>query len=225
MVKLVLMDMAGTTVEDPDGVGRCLKEALTEANIAWKHDEVNAIMGIPKPVAISTLAEAAGINLGEEDINRIHRRFQSRMLHYYRTDPEVKEIEGATSLFRTLKSRGIKVALDTGFDRSIVEAILERLNWGADLLDATVASDEVSQGRPYPDLVYRAMELTGVSEVGDVAKVGDTPSDLGEGTAAGCGWVIGVTSGTHREELLLPHPHTHLIHSIRELPSLFGLSE
>ena len=53
-----------------------------------------------------------------------------------------------------------------------------------------------------------------------VAKVGDTPSDLQEGTAAGCGLVIGVANGTHTREQLAAHPHTHLIASLQELPAL-----
>jgi phosphonatase-like hydrolase len=85
-------------------------------------------------------------------------------------------------------------------------------------IDATVTSDEVAQGRPFPDMIFRAMELTGVTDVKRVAKVGDTPSDLGEGMAAGCGWVVGVTGGSHTREELLAHPHTHLIPSIAQLP-------
>ena len=53
-----------------------------------------------------------------------------------------------------------------------------------------------------------------------VAKIGDTPSDLGEGNAAGCGLVIGVTNGTHTREQMAAHPHTHLIASLAELPAL-----
>jgi phosphoglycolate phosphatase-like HAD superfamily hydrolase len=64
------------------------------------------------------------------------------------------------------------------------------------------------------------MELTGVTDARRVAKVGDTPSDLQEGRAAGCGLVIGVTNGSHTREQLEPHPHTHLIDNLRELPGL-----
>ena len=218
MVELVVMDIAGTTVLDPDGVGGALKAALTADGVDWVHEEVNAIMGIPKPIAITHL-------LGEEPdparVGRIHQDFQQRMIAYYREDSAVAEIPGATEVFAELQNRGIKVALDTGFDRTIVDVLLERLGWRG-LLDATVCSDEVPRGRPYPDLIFRAMELTGVTDVSRVVKVGDTPSDLQEGTAAGCGWVVGVTSGTHSEAQLKVHPHTHLIESIRDLPGLLG---
>jgi phosphonatase-like hydrolase len=176
-------------------------------------------MGIPKPVAIATLMEKVSQTPEPEIVNRIHEDFQARMKEYYRTSDEVREVPGAAEVFRTLRDNGIKVVLDTGFDRTIVDVLMTRLGWGEDLFDATVTSDEVERGRPYPDLIFRAMELTGVTDAKDVAKVGDTPSDLQEGAAAGCGWIIGVTSGTHSEEQLLSHPHTDLVESVRDLPS------
>jgi phosphonatase-like hydrolase len=133
----------------------------------------------------------------------------------------VREIDGASAVLGQLRRAGLKLALDTGFSRDIVNAILDRLGWaGNQLLHATVASDEVPRGRPHPDLVFRAMELTGVTDARHVAKVGDTPSDLQEGHAAGCGLIIGVTNGSHTREQLAPHPHTHLIDNLSELPKL-----
>jgi phosphonatase-like hydrolase len=214
------MDIAGTTVEDPDGVGGCLKAALAAADIAAKHEDVNSLMGIPKPLAITRLMELAGTTPDPALVDEVFRDFRHRMVTYYREDPGIREVEGAAAVFKELRNRGIKVALDTGFDRQIVDVLLERLGWDTGLLDVTVTSDEVPRGRPYPDLIYRAMELTGVEDVKAVAKVGDTPSDLQEGASAGCGMNVGVTQGTHTRDQLKDHPHTHLIGTIRELPAI-----
>jgi phosphonatase-like hydrolase len=225
MIELVVMDIAGTTVEDPDGVGRCLKAALTAYGSPWEHDAVNAIMGIPKPVAITQLLKqfhTGGAEPDPADVKRIFQDFQARMIEFYRTSDEVREIPGASDVFRQLRARGIRTALDTGFSRAVVDSVLARLGWNGELLDATVASDEVPRGRPYPDLVFAAMERTGVKDVAKVAKVGDTPSDLQEGTSAGCALVVGVTEGTHSADQLAPHPHTHLIRTIRDLPALLN---
>lgn len=207
-----MFDIAGTTVYDPDGVGRCLKSALSAAGVPFTHERVNGMMGIPKPVVIQTLLDEAGTT---GNVGAIHDDFRARMLEYYAHDPEVREISGARTAFDRLRARGTKVALDTGFDRPIVEAILDRLGWrGA--VDLTVASDEVPKGRPEPDLVFRAMAELGVENADEVAKIGDTPADLEEGTAAGCGLVIGVTYGTHTREQLEDYPHTHLADSMDE---------
>jgi phosphoglycolate phosphatase-like HAD superfamily hydrolase len=62
--------------------------------------------------------------------------------------------------------------------------------------------------------------LTGVTNVTMVAKVGDTPADLLSGTSAGCGWVIGITTGTHTRAELLAFPHTHLVDRLSDVPPL-----
>lgn len=222
-IELVIFDMAGTTVRDDDAVNVCLREALA-AEVSVTRDEVNSVMGLPKPNAIRLLLEkklTGGKPADASLVDAVHACFLKRMLNYYKQAPEVEPMPYALDTFSRLKEAGIHIALDTGFSRPIVNAILERLSWNnVGLLDATVASDEVARGRPYPDLAVKAMELTGVRDPQRAAKVGDTPSDLQEGSAAGCRLVVGVTNGTHTREQLAEHRHTHLIASLRELPAL-----
>jgi len=66
------------------------------------------------------------------------------------------------------------------------------------------------------------MQLTGVTDASRVAKVGDTASDLQEGIAAGCGLVIGVTTGAFSESELQKEKHTHLI---KYIPSILDILE
>ena len=68
------------------------------------------------------------------------------------------------------------------------------------------------------------MELTHVTDSKCVAKVGDTTSDLLEGNAAGCGWVIGVTTGAYTRSELLKEKHTHLIENVHEVLEIFSLN-
>jgi phosphonatase-like hydrolase len=221
-IELVVFDMAGTTVRDDDAVNQCLREALAAGGLACSRDEINTVMGIPKPMAIATLCQGKrGVEASAAEVARLHEDFLRRMIAFYRADSRVGEMPDALAVFGQLHAAGIAVALDTGFSRAIVDVILARLGWDQPgLLDATVASDEVPRGRPYPDLLFAAMKLVGVKDARSVAKVGDTPSDLQEGMAAGCGMVIGVTNGTHTRAQLASHPHTHLIASLTELPGL-----
>ena len=221
MIELVVFDLAGTTVYDGDAVGSVFRAALATRGLAADPEAVNAVMGLPKPEAIRRLlprGRAAAARA--QQVSAVHEDFLARMLGFYRTDPAVREVPGASEAFRLLRGRGVRVALDTGFSRPIADAVLERLGWGRGLLDATVTSDEVAHGRPYPDMIYKAMALTGVTDAARVAKVGDTPADLREGHAAGCGWVVGVTAGSHTRAELLTHPHTHLIETVADLPPL-----
>jgi len=226
-IELVVFDLAGTTVEDNRDVQRILKNVLANFEVDISIEDANAVMGIPKPVAIEKLLRKkyyGNTGVITEWIKEIHGMFISEMTHFYRTDLSVMEKEGVTETFRILKDNDVKVVVDTGFDRLITDTLLKRLSWIKDeLIDGSVTSDEVPRGRPYPDMIFKAMELTGVRDISRVAKVGDTASDLQEGNAAGCALVVGVTTGAFTREELQKEEHTHLIEQIPELVGVLGL--
>jgi phosphonatase-like hydrolase len=130
-----------------------------------------------------------------------YNNFKVILENHYHTNTVVSTL-GTTEMFEYLKKRGIKIALTTGFYREVTDIILNRLNWSNDVIDCSVASDEVVAGRPAPFMIFRAMEQCGITDVRKIIKIGDTPSDLGEGKNAGCKFTFGITNGTHTEEQL-----------------------
>lgn len=219
-IKLAIFDMAGTTVYDDDFVTKALCKALAAHEYIVPLAAANEVMGIAKPVAIKMLLERFYPEaVATADINSLHDSFLQIMTDFYRNEPGICEIEGATDTFKTLQAQGIKVGLDTGFSRDITDIIIKRLGW-QEILDVSVTSDEVAQGRPYPDMILRAMELTGIREVLQVAKIGDTPVDLEEGHSAGCALVVGVLSGANGKDVLEQYPHTHIVDSVTDVTDL-----
>ena len=75
-------------------------------------------------------------------------------------------------------------------------------------------------GRPSPFMIFYAMEKLGIQSEQEVVKVGDTPSDLLSGYNAGVRGNIGVLSGANSKKILSQYKHTHIIPSVRDLPSL-----
>lgn len=114
------------------------------------------------------------------------------------------------------------MALNTGFDRDTTRLLLAALGWDAGSVDAVVCGDEVPQGRPAPYLIFRCMEATGTVSVGRVANVGDTALDLRAGYNAGVHFNFGVLSGAHSRDVLAAEPHTHLLASVADLPTLLA---
>lgn len=217
-IKLVVFDMAGTTVHDERFVAQALCETLGKHGYTTTVEAANNLMGIPKPVAIAHLIEQAGGKVNGQ-VAIIHQDFLENMIDFYKNRPGIREIEGATEVFKTLRERGIKVALDTGFSRDITDTIINRLGWNDNnVLDATIASDEVENGRPHPDMIFKLMEQLEISDAQAVAKVGDTPVDLQEGTSAGCKIVIGVLGGAYEKADLEKFEHTALLSSVRDVP-------
>lgn len=222
MIELVIFDMAGTTVKDDRYVDAVLSEVLFEHNTQLKQKDLDHIMGWPKPMAIKYLLEAGytgSRSINDTFIDELHNLFVHKMIAFYEESELVQEIEGATDTFMEIKLHGAKVAFDTGFSRSIADVIINRLGWNDGLLDATITSDEVINGRPEPDMIFKLMSHLGVNDPKNVVKVGDTQSDILQGQKANCGKVIGVASGTYtKTELLTYNPDT-VLNSIIELPS------
>ena len=223
--ELAVFDVAGTTVLDGDAVVTCLHEALAQ-RIPVSVQDAASVMGLPKPVAIRQLLAADGARRGEEldaAVDEAHNLFRSRLIERYGEPGSLIPADGAERLFAVLRQAGIRVALDTGFSRDILDTILVRLGWnGSATIDLSIASDEVPRGRPHPDIIHRAMALTDVGDAGLVAKVGDTPSDLLQGLSAGCGLVAGVTYGTHTRQQL-ERPGVEIVDRLADLLPLLGL--
>ncbi len=221
MIELVVFDIAGTTVHDGDAVNACFREALAAGGVGTNAAAVNQVMGLAKPEAIRLLLTEQGLPADDERVSSIHRHFVRRIRDHYAADPSIREVAGASAAFRELRAAGIKVALDTGFSRDIVDVLLQRLGWTVpEVLDACVTSDQVPQGRPHSDMIWHLMARLKVSEPANVVKVGDTPVDLQEGINAGCGIVLGVTSGSFSHEELMAYPHTAILASVAEVPAL-----
>jgi phosphonatase-like hydrolase len=223
MIQLAIFDLAGTTVDDGDAVQRALEDTLHNEGVPASRQHVNAVMGIPKPVAIRRLLEQAGcLPRLEHRIPQLYQLFENRMIELYLNDPAIREFPEVSLTFDWLRRRGVKVALDTGFNRAIANVLLDRMGWiRAGLVQASICADEVARGRPHPDMVFSLMNSLAVADPARVAKIGDTPADLAEGTAAGCGQVIGVTCGSHSREQLSSHPHTHLVACVADLRNLW----
>lgn len=218
-IKMVVFDMAGTTVEDRDNVHEAFIHSMDKFGYSINREDANSVMGMPKPMAIGILLRDK-FKLADtaELTDKVHTEFVREMIDFYKTDPAVKSKPNAEKTFQELKDRGIKVVIDTGFSRDIADAIIERLKWKENkLIDFSVTSDEVERGRPYPDMVFHAMKEMGINSADEVTKVGDTSSDMEEGTSAGCRYVVGVTTGAYSREEMLKTRHTHLIADLLEI--------
>lgn len=218
-VELVVMDMAGTTVRDGGEVPAAFRSALAAHGVAVTDDELAGVRGASKREVIRTLVTRHQPDALPPLIDEVYAEFRAALAERYGAG--VRAVEGAEEVFDWLRRRGVRIALNTGFDRSITGLLLDALGWREGVVDAVICGDEVREGRPAPYLIFRAMEATGAASVHRVMNVGDTELDLRAGWNAGVGWNVGVVSGGHARERLERAPHTHLIQSVASLPGLW----
>lgn len=222
-IQLVVFDIAGTTVRDKGSVADAFMAAAAQYGVSVPREEVNKVMGFRKKEAIRILLDKFYLEQGDTEglIEKIHDAFTHNMISFYKQDTELAALPHAEETFAWLKQRGIKIALNTGFTRPITDTILQRLQWNSNgMIDMVITSDEVPEGRPNPYMIAAIMKQLGIADAGQVAKVGDTEVDVEEGRNAGCGLVVGVTTGAYtRSELEQYKPDT-IIDSLAELPPL-----
>jgi phosphonatase-like hydrolase len=214
---LIVFDLAGTTVVDRGQVARAFAETMAGEGMELTAERLSAVRGASKRAALEEL-----LPRGPDRAQRVehaHAEFQVR-LHERLADEPFVEMPGTAESFGWFARRSVRLALTTGFEREIALPVLAMLGWDIGVFAAIVCSDEVPRGRPAPDLIREAMLRVGVSRPDRVANVGDTALDLRSAHAARVRWNIGVCSGAHPRELLVDEPHTHLLDSVADLPTL-----
>lgn len=216
-IELVVFDIAGTLIEDHDEVTFAFHSALEQHGIFADFAELREFKGGAKREVIRHFVQRERGGTDERLVEAAFADFR-RVLE---EDYQAVAIAGVDDALRQLRERKIQIATSTGFYRELRDAIVARLGWTA-IFDANVCSDDVSRGRPAPEMIFRAMELCHVADAGNVMAVGDTPLDLQAGTAARCGAVVGVLTGVHPGQRLEREPHTHIIGSAAEIAALIG---
>jgi phosphonatase-like hydrolase len=230
-IQLVVFDMAGTTVTDQNEVESCFVQAADNTGLPYSRDDIMSMMGWSKKRVFEILWAKARPDLSVSGltilIDRSYREFKMILENHYRL-AAVTPTAHCLMMFNELRSRDIKIALTTGFYREVTNIILARLGWnqGLDkhylggknsLIQLSVASDEVAQGRPAPDMILKCMETLHVHDPKNVINIGDTPSDLEAGKRAGCLYSLGICNGTHTREQLAALPNDGLLQNLAQL--------
>lgn len=203
-IKLVMFDMSGTTIEDKNEVLDCFHDALVATGLPCDRDHINTMMGWSKIEVFRKLwSEVLGKDAEslEYKAQESFSVFKQKLESYYATH-EMSPTEGCLETFDWLRIQGIKIGLNTGFYRKVVNILLQKMDWkvGRDI-DFVIASDEVPRGRPEPFMIRAAMRRFAIRDVKQVIKIGDTPVDLEEGRNVGC-YTFGLTNGSHTLEQL-----------------------
>jgi phosphoglycolate phosphatase len=218
-IRMVALDMAGTTVADDGAVEEAFQQALDSVGLtaaALTHDPEEYIRRTMGQSKITVFTELLG---GDRHLaERANRAFEHAFDDAVDRG-EVGPMAGAESTLATLRSAGIRTCLTTGFSPTTRDRIIASLGWEGKV-DLALSPVDAGRGRPWPDMILTAVLRLHIDDVAEVAVVGDTASDLVAGSRSGASLVVGVLSGAHSRAELSEAPHTHLIASVAELAPL-----
>ncbi|MFV9551795.1 phosphonatase-like hydrolase [Algibacter sp. PT7-4] len=223
-IKLVVFDMAGTTVNENNVVYKTLQKAINNAganvslDFVLKHgagkEKHQAIKDILNNLESLDKKNYSSINIFED--------FKT-LLNLAYINLEVSPCHGVEQLFTLLKKAEIKIALNTGYNSAVANTLLNKLNWKQGYhYDTLITASDVDKGRPHPDMIYKAMKDLNIANTENVLKVGDSIIDIEEGKNASCGVTIGVTTGAHTRNQLKTANPTYIFDSILELKKILA---
>jgi len=177
MHETILFDLDGTLIDSIELIRRSYAHAF-EVHRGAVPDEREFVSGLGRPLRWQ-FAQVAGDPAEVEAMIATYRRFN--LEHH---DALVTVYPGAVEAVRQLAARGARLAIVTSKLHASAERGLVHCGFDPRLFGAIVGVDDVTEHKPHPRPVLRALELLGADARGAVM-VGDSPHDLAAGRAAG----------------------------------------
>lgn len=220
-IELVIFDMAGTTVNEDNVVYKTLQKAINKKGYLISLDLVlEHGAGKEKHQAAIDILKVIDPDSPSGKAREIFEDFKVLLKEAYQ-NLEVTSYDGVEELIRIFKIAGVKVALNTGYDKATADLLIAKMNWQKGThFDALVTANDVDNGRPHPDMIFKAMEILNIDNAAKVLKAGDSIIDIEEGKNAHCGVTVGVTTGAHTREQLATANPTYILNSLSELKNI-----
>lgn len=211
-LQAVIFDWAGTTQDyGCRAPMEAFKKVFAAEGVNLSDAEVRVPMGTHKRRHIEMLTQLPPMDVDnqavatrwqkthegsaptQQDIDRLFARFIPLQLATIREYSDL--IPGTLDTVAYIRNKGWKVGSTTGYTTDMLDIVSAESKKRGYVPDVAIASDMVSQGRPYPDMILKNCELLQV-EPKRVVNVDDTLPGIEAGHRAGAWTVLVMQSGS-----------------------------
>ena len=203
-LKAIIFDWAGTVVDYG-----CLcplaafQTAFGEAGLTLAADEIQQFMGLHKrdhiaallalPPVLAQWQAVHGRPPEIQDIDGLYRSAEREMLET--VAESASPTPGVFGALELARRNALKVGSTTGYTSPLMKELVPAAARHGYAPEYWIAADQVSQGRPWPWMIFKNMEQLKVCPPCAVVKVGDTVSDIAEANNAGV-WSVAVVESS-----------------------------
>jgi len=163
---------------------------LAEQGVAFPLDDYSRYLGTTLTSTWDELCARYPITM---TLAEFETRYNSDVLAHYQAGAPL--IRGARELVEQLREAGVPIAVASSSHRMWVDAALEGAGL-SDYFDQTTAGDEVSMGKPSPEIYLKAAEKLGFDPASCIA-IEDAPAGVESASAAGMKVVLVRSELTH----------------------------
>jgi HAD superfamily hydrolase (TIGR01509 family) len=176
-IAAVIFDLDGVLV-DSEGVWSAAREEVARTHGGqWPEGTDRVVMGMSSTEWSAYMHQELGVNLPPQEISDL---VASRLVQLYVR--ELPLLPGAREVVTSLAVRW-PLALASSANRSVIEVVLDLAGF-TDCFAATVSSEEVSRGKPAPDVYLEAARRVDAPPEHCVA-IEDSSNGLRSAAAAG----------------------------------------
>jgi beta-phosphoglucomutase family hydrolase len=154
--KGVIFDMDGTLLESTEADYRAWEKVFKSYNQELPFERYAPMLGVKSADVIRNEIGFAD----EQDVERILKEKFDYFIDYISENP-IKPVFAAETFLKSLAQYPIKVALATSSRKEKMQMVLQQLNF-LQYFDAIVTGNEVTHGKPAPDIFLLAAKRLGV---------------------------------------------------------------
>jgi phosphonatase-like hydrolase len=223
-IKMIVFDMAGTTIDEDNIVYKTLHKSINQFGVSVDLPAVLEIgAGQEKLAAITDIVTKYGTTDDLQKAGEMFAYFKHHLKSAYE-EFDIKPMQNAQEVLTNLRSKNRWVVLNTGYDRSTAEFILNKINWKLHTeYDLLVTATEVKNNRPAADMIQFAMNVFAISDPKEVVKIGDSKIDIEEGKNAHCLYSIGITTGAQTKSQLAEANPDAILDNLNELSNFLNI--
>jgi HAD superfamily hydrolase (TIGR01509 family) len=213
-VRALIFDMDGLLVDSEGLAAEAMDRLLTEYQLARNPDVHGKLLGRRLVEALAIVREGYGMDV---DVEILIARYSDLRIEALRG--AVKAMPGAHDIIARARLAGLSIALATSgmrihADISLVETGL------AGSFDSETTGDEVTRGKPAPDLFLIAAERLGVDPA-EAVVLEDSP--LGVEAAKAAGMRVVAVLGHPGREVLFPVAPDVIVENLHQAAGWLGL--
>lgn len=182
MIKCVIFDFDGVIADSHSMFNELFtKIANDELNLGITKEEFAQFPGMRFELRFSYLAKQKRIVVSQEEINKAI--IKGRSEYHESISSYTKLYDGAKKFLQELKTNNIKVCLGSNGSRRTVIKMLNQFEI-VEYFDSIVTYDDVTHGKPAPDMFLKNAENVDV-EYDECVVVGDAVEDINAAKSAG----------------------------------------
>lgn len=149
--------MDGVIVESEDAHIEAEKQTFLRYGVRISAEELHRFTGTTAKTMFTELIAKYRLATTFEEMNSEKERILLKLL-----EQDAEPAKGVISLMQKLKRRGIKLAVGSSSTRNLIDYVVKKLGIAL-LFECIVAAEDVTHGKPSPEIFLKAATKMGVN--------------------------------------------------------------